>query len=128
MSQISNYLENNLINLTLRNVAYTPATTIYVALFLSDPTDAGTGTECSAASYARQTISFSASSNGTTANTNEILFSSATTDWGNITHAALYDASTGGNLLYYSPLTTSKSIAVGDIFRIAIGNLTVQLS
>lgn len=128
MSQISNYLEDKLINLTLRNVAYTPATTVYVGLFLSDPTDAGTGTEVSGGAYARTSAVFSASSNGSTANTNEILFPSATADWGSITHAGLYDASTGGNLLYYSPLTIPKSIVIGDIFRIAAGNLTVQLS
>ncbi len=38
------------------------------------------------------------------------------------------DASTGGNLLYHSPLDTSKTIDTGDIFKISTGNLSVTLA
>ncbi len=54
MAEMSNYLENALINATLRNTSYTSPTTVYVALYTSDPTDADSGTECSGTSYARQ--------------------------------------------------------------------------
>ena len=40
MAEMSNYLENALINATLRNTSYTTPTTVYVALYTSDPTDA----------------------------------------------------------------------------------------
>ncbi len=43
MAAMSNYLENALINEVLRATGYTAPTTVYVALFTSDPTDAGSG-------------------------------------------------------------------------------------
>ena len=64
MAEMSNYLENALINVTLRATGYTAPTTVYVALYTSDPTDADTGTECSGTSYARQAVTFGAPSNG----------------------------------------------------------------
>ena len=42
---MSNFLENALINATLRNTTYTSVATVYVSLWTSDPTDAGTGAE-----------------------------------------------------------------------------------
>lgn len=128
MSQISNYLEDVLVNLTLRNTAYTPPATIYMALYTSDPTDADVGTEVSAPSYSRTAVTFAASSNGVTTNTNLVLFPAATTDWGTVTHIGLRDALTGGNLLYYAPLQYQKIILNGDLFDVNIGNLSVQLS
>jgi hypothetical protein len=76
MAEMSNYLENALINATLRNTSYTPPTTVYVALFTSDPTDAGSGTEVSTAgtSYARQSATFGAPSNGASVTTADITF------------------------------------------------------
>ena len=41
MSAMSNYLENALVNATLRNTTYTSPATVYVGLYTSDPTDAG---------------------------------------------------------------------------------------
>lgn len=128
MSQISDYLENALINATLRATSFTSPTTIYVALYSSNPTDADTGTEIFGGSYARQSVTFSAPSNGATSNNAAVEFPQATADWGTVAYVGLRDASTGGNLLYHAPLTTSKTIATGDIFRIASGSLTVTLS
>ena len=54
MAALSNYLENALINATLRNTSYTSPSTVYVGLFTTDPTDAGSGTEVSGGSYARE--------------------------------------------------------------------------
>lgn len=47
MAEMSNYLENALINATLRNTSYTSPATVYLALYTSDPTDADSGTEVS---------------------------------------------------------------------------------
>lgn len=128
MSEMSNYLENALINATLRNVSFTSPATVYVALFTSDPGDGGTGTEVSGGSYTRQSVAFSAPSNGATANSATVEFAQATASWGTIGWVGLYDASTGGNLLYHSPLEAAKTIATGDVFRISAGSLTVTLS
>lgn len=128
MSEMSNYLENALINATLRNTAYTSPTTVYLALYTTDPTDADTGTECSGSGYARQAITFGAPSNGVTTNSAVIEYAQAGNSWGTITHIGIRDALTTGNLLYHSPLDASKTIATGDVFRVAIGSLSVTLA
>ena len=128
MAEISNYLENQLINGTLRATNYTAPSTVYVALYTSDPTDADTGTEVSGGSYARQSVTFAAPSNGSSASNADVTFPQATANWGTVAYIGLRDDVTGGNLLYHTALDTSKKIETGDIFKIATGNLTVTLS
>ena len=128
MAEMSNYLENALINVTLRATAYTAPTTVYLALYTTDPTDADTGTECTGTSYARQSVTFGAPSNGVSTNSAAIEFPQAGGAWGTITHIGIRDALTVGNLLYHTPLDASKTIATGDVFRVAIGSLSVTLA
>jgi hypothetical protein len=128
MSEMSNYLENALINGTLRATTFTAPSTVYVGLYTSDPTDANTGTEVSGGSYARQAATFGAPSNGASVTTADITFPTATGSWGTIGWIGILDASTSGNLLYHSPLDASKTISSGDIFKISAGNLSVTLS
>ncbi len=128
MSQMSDYLENALINSTLRGTTYTAPTTVYVALYTTSPTDADTGTEVSGGSYARQSVTFGAPSNGATANSGAVTFPTATASWGTIGWIGIRDAAAAGNLLYWAPLTASKTIGAGDIFTISANNLTVTLA
>jgi len=128
MAEMSNYLENALINATLRNTTYTSPSTVYVGLFTTDPTDAGTGTEVSGGSYARVAVTFGAPSNGVSTNSAAVEFAQATASWGTVTHIGILDALTTGNLLYHTPLDVSKAIDNGDIFKIAIGSLSVTLA
>lgn len=125
---MSNYLENALINATLRNTSYTSPATVYVSLHTADPTDAGTGTEVSGGSYVRKAATFAAPSNGVSATSADVTFDQATASWGTITHIGIWDNSSTGNMLYHTPLTTSKTIDSGDIFKIASGSLTVTLA
>lgn len=128
MAEMSNFLENALINATLRNTSYTSPTTVYLALYTDDPTDADTGTEISGGSYARQSITFGAPSNGTSTNSAAIEFPAATANWGVVTHVGIRDALTSGNLLYHTALDASKTINNGDIFKILTSNLSVTLA
>ena len=128
MAEMSNFLENALINATLRNTTYTSPATVYVSLWTSDPTDAGSGTEVSGGSYVRTAVTFSAPSNGVTTNNADVTFPTATSSWGVVGWIGINDAVTSGNLLYHSPLDTSKVIDSGDIFKIITGNLSVTLS
>lgn len=127
MAEFSNYLENKVLDHVLRNTSYTSPTTVYVGLFTTDPTDAGTGTEVSGGSYARQTLSVTTASGGIVTSSADVTFPQATAQWGTITHLGLLDAITSGNLLMHTALTTSKSIDNGDILKISSGNLTVTL-
>ena len=128
MAEMSNYLENALINATLRATTFTSPATVYVGLYTSDPTDANTGTECTGASYARKSATFGAPSNGVSTTTADVTFDQATGSWGTISHIGILDASTSGNLLYHTALDASKTIDTGDIFKIASGSLTVTLA
>jgi len=128
MAEMSNYLENALINAVLRNTTYTSPATVYLGLYTTDPTDADTGTEVSGNAYARQSITFGAPSNGVTTNTAAIEFPQATGSWGTVAYVGIRDASTGGNLLFHTALDASKTIATGDVFRVAVGSLSVTLA
>jgi hypothetical protein len=128
MAAMSNYLENALINATLRNTSYTTPSTVYVGLYTSDPTDANTGTEVTGGSYARKAATFGAPSNGVSTISSAIEFDQATANWGTVTHFGILDASTSGNLLYHGALTASKAIDTGDVFKFATSALTVTLA
>jgi hypothetical protein len=127
MAEMSNYLENALINGTLRATTYTAPTTVYVSLHSADPGDGG-GNEISGGSYARKAVTFGAPSNGVSTNSADVTFDQATASWGTITHIGIQDALTTGNLMYHTPLTTSKTIDTDDVFRIVAGQLSVTLA
>ena len=128
MAEMSTYLENALINGTLRATTYTAPTTVYVGLYTSDPTDANTGTEVSGGSYSRTAVTFGAPSNGVSLNNAAVEFQQASSSWGTVGWIGILDASTSGNLLYHTPLDISKTIDSGDIFKIAVGSLSVTLA
>jgi hypothetical protein len=125
---MSNYLENGLLNAVLRNTSYTSPTTVYVGLYTSNPGEGNTGTEVSGNSYARKSATFGAPSDGVCTNSASVEFDQATGSWGTISHVGLLDAITSGNLLFYTDITTSKTIETGDIFKIAAGSLSVTLA
>jgi hypothetical protein len=128
MAEISNYLEDALINGTLRGTTFTAPAAVYVSLHTADPADAGTGTEVSGGSYIRQAATFGAPSDGVSTTTADITFPQATGNWGTIGWIGIWDADTTGNMLYHTALDASKAIDTGDIFKIATGSLTVTLA
>lgn len=122
---LSNYLENKLIDHFLGTTTFTKPAAVYVALFSAAPNDAGGGTEISGGSYARQTATFSAASSGATSNSANIDF----TNMPAVTTVAIgiYDASTSGNLLLWGTLTANKTTDAGDTLRIAAGDLDISI-
>jgi len=128
MSQFSDYAENALFNLLLRATSLSAPTTVYIALYTSNPTDANTGTELATGNYVRQPVTFAAPSNGSGANSGNVTWDPASTAFGVISHIGIFDSLTGGNLLLYGALNSSKTIGAGDIFRISTGQLVVTLA
>lgn len=126
MSAASNFTETLALNYLLTNTSVTRPTAWYVALFTTDPTDAGTGTEVSGTNYQRQSVSFTVSGD-TAVNSSTITFDPAGSIWGTVTHIGVYDASTSGNLLFHGSVTTPKLIEPGDQFQITQGNLDITL-
>ena len=120
------YLDNNFLNVALRNVPYTSPATVYVSLYTVAPGVGGGGTEVAGGSYARQTATFSVPSNGQCSNTVDITFPVASATWGTIVSFALMDASSGGNMLYFGNLSTSRLVLASDQVKFPAGQLVVQ--
>lgn len=137
-------MENKLIDFVLRAQTFTPPATTYVALFTANEADSGGGTEVSGGSYARVAVTSgltqwagtqsagstvaSTGTGGTTSNNAAIIFPAPTGNWGVVTGMGVFDASTSGNLLFYSALTIAKTINSGDgAPSFAISTLTFQI-
>ena len=119
------YLENKLLDHVLRNIPYTPPSTLYVALLTGDPGEAGdTTNEVSDPAYTRQTVIFDEPVDGVIKNKYDIEFPQASEDWGEITHILILDEN--NNPLFYGPLTTPKTITSDDIFKIPLNELIIQ--
>jgi len=126
MAEFTDYFENAIID-QMRNVGG-PQVAVYVGLYTTATDDSGAGTEVSGGSYARQLAGLSAGSGGTSSNGADITFPTATADWGEVTHIALLDAESGGNMLMHSILDASKTVNDGDTFKINSGDLDVTIT
>ena len=132
---MSNYLEDKVQDHVLGGGDYTRPGTVYVALCTTAPTDASTGStivEPSGGSYARVAVTnnatnFPASSGGAKSNGTAITFPTATGSWGTVTHFAIVDASSNGNVLWWGSLGSSKTIDTGDTASFATGQLSTTL-
>ena len=132
MSSFSDYAENLTLKYLFTTDSVTRPTAWYVGLFTAAPSDAGGGTEVSGFAYVRMatgTMTVSGTSPTNCTNSAAIEFPAASGGtWGTITHVAIFDASTGGNMLGWSALTTSRTINDGDILRIPAGDLDITLT
>lgn len=132
MSAASDYLENEVLDHVLGKGArnFTSPSELYIGLWTADDgLEQGTLTsEVSGGSYARQTVAFDVASGGSTSNTATVTFPAATANWGTITHVAVMDALTAGEVLFHGAVTASKTIENGDTFQISAGNLTISLA
>ena len=122
---LSNYLENKILDHFLGTTAYTKPTTVYVALYTAAPSDAGGGTEATGGSYARQVSTFSAASGGATSNATNVDFASMPAS--TIVAIGVHDALTAGNLLVWGTLSSNKALDAGDTLRIATGDLDISI-
>lgn len=120
------YLSNKLLDHALKNTAYAPAATVYLALFTTATTDAGGGTEVVGGSYARQAVTFGTAATKHTDNTGVITFTNMPT--ATITHGAIMDASTAGNMLTHGALVATINSTAGQTVTFAIGDIDETLT
>ena len=123
---MTTYLKDALAAEVLKNTNYAPPATVYLALFTTATADDGTGTEVTGGSYARQAVAFGTVTDGAASNSAAESFTNMPA--ATITHAALYDASTAGNMLMHGALAASKVVASGDTLTFAIGDIDVAFS
>lgn len=120
---LSNYLEGKFADVSLRGAAFTSPGEVFLALFTSDPGEAGAGSETTYTGYTRVTCgvvpasAFTAiDANGMTQNGNTIVFPAVGgVSQVTISHWAIFDAATLGNMLFYGPLTASKTLDPTDV-------------
>ena len=105
MAGFSDYLEDKVLNHVFAGSAFTAPSTLHVALYTVAPSDTGGGTEVSGGAYARQTAGY-----------------------GTVVAVGILDASSGGNLLAYANLDSSKVVSTGDVFRFNTGDLDITLA
>lgn len=129
MPGLSNYAEDLVLDWLFTTGSATRPTSWYVGLFTVAPGEGGGGTEVSGNSYARQAATFTVSGTAPTqaANSSGIEFPTATGSWGTIVAAAIFDASTSGNMIAFADLTTPKTIDSGDVLRFNTSSLTITL-
>ena len=125
---LTNSFETSVLTWLLTAISPSPVrpTAWYLGLFTAAPGEAGGGTELSGSGYARQSITFTVSGNNASNNA-AIEFPTASGSWGTITHVAVFDASTSGNMIAYASLTASKTIDTGDVLRVPAGDLDITL-
>lgn len=134
----STYVGNAILDLFLRGIAVTPPTRVYVSLHTADPGNAGANEVTTVAwpSYVRKDVAgggaigtgFDAASAKATANNVELLWpandgASPVT----VTHFGIWDALTGGNLLFHDALTSAKTYQPSDEGVLHADALTVEV-
>ena len=125
MGALSNAHAQSILNTSLRSGTY------YLALFLTDPTPSGTGTEVSGGGYARKIIAFSSptltSGKNQVTNADAVDFGTMTADLGTVAYWGIYDAQSGGNMLWYGAFTRSKNVLNGDAITVSAGAIVCTL-
>lgn len=125
---MTTYLSHKLLDHSLGTAAYTPPVAIYVALFSSAPSDSGGGTELSGNGYARAAATFSESTLAKTENSADVTFGPATANWNEVTHYALFDSDSGGNMLWWGALNYPKTVLDGEEGKFLAGYLDIDMS
>ena len=123
-------VENAVLDLLCRGVGYTVTTPIKARLMTANGSDSSNGTELGTSggyTAGGQTITFgTAASGGTIANT-------AACTWTNMPAATivgleLWSSDGTPKRLWYGALSSSKTVASGDTFEFAIGDVTCTLA
>ena len=125
----TNYLADRLVKATVGTVSFTAPTAVYLALYTADPTKAGfSSNEVDQASYNRQKVTFSSPVDGVSTNVNQVDWSTATSNWGNVGWISVMDGASGGFMLYFSALDNAKEVLSGDQFKIDAEKLQLTLT
>ena len=125
----TNYLADRLVKATVGTVPWTTPSTVYLALYTTDPTKAGLSTgEVNQASYSRKEVTFTNPIDGVCSNASKLEWGTATSNWGNVSYVAVLDAPSSGFMLYFTALDNPKEILSGDQFIINVNQLQLTLT
>jgi len=123
---------NSIADFLFGKTSYVPPTTLYLGLSTTTIAAGGTGiTEPSGGAYARVAMTnnkttWGTASGGAVANAAEFSFPEATASWGTITYAFFSDAASGGNLVTFGALTSSRLVENTTTLTLGIGGCTIS--
>jgi hypothetical protein len=133
-----NGMPQQILNHVLGNSSYSsPGTNVYIACGNSLVTDTSytfvswTEISTSGTGYARKAAtSWYAPTSGSTSNLSDVLFATPPlgVTWGRITHVAVFNAISGGNMLVWGRLRAPIYIIAGDGLKFASGDIDVSIS
>lgn len=127
MPAFTNTAENKILDHISLVTSWTPTSPLKVALYTVAPTETGGGTEVTGGSYSRTNVVFSAASNGTISNSNDVVFPVATASWGSVVAAAIYDSASSPVMIWYGPTSSGKIVETGDEYRLPVGSIVLTL-
>lgn len=128
MGSITDFLEKELLD-HICNATYNVPTTVFLGLFTADPTDTGVaGNEVVDGAYSRVTITFVTAVTRNVTQKAKVTFPQATADWGEVTHYAIHDAVSAGNVLAHGALNTSKTVVNGNTPSVATSEVIISYS
>lgn len=119
---ISNYAELKILDHLTGTASWTAPSGVYLQLHTGDPGE--TGANNGASESTRKVATWGSASSGS-------ITISAEVEWTNVaatetyTHWSLWDASSGGNCLFYGALSSSSVMTAGDSFKFT--SLTLSL-
>ena len=125
MSAMSDYLELKFLDHFTGTASTSAPSAVYLGLATASLQDDASGTELTGNNYSRKAITFASASSGSIASNSAVEFDPATGSWGAVSHWGIFDASSSGNLLFHGSFTSAKTIASGDILKVASGALTI---
>lgn len=135
MSNMTDYLEGQLANHLFRTASMVKPAVIALALFTTAPSDAGGGTEVAGSNYTRVALnpldanwSAPTAGNGITSNSVAATFPVPSATWGTVTHFAIFDALSAGNMLFWGVLAVAKTINNGDTVPFPANGITVTFA
>ena len=118
MAELTDYLENGLLDHFLNTSAYTP-TACYLALHTTVCSDSTPGTEVAGNGYARQLCVFNAASGGSAGNAAQEEFAASGGNFGTVVATSLYNALTVGNQLVFDNDFADTAVNDGQTLRFA---------
>ena len=122
---MSDYLELKFLDHFTGTASTSAPSAVYLGLSTASLADDNSGTELTGNNYSRKAITFASASSGSIASNAAVEFDAATGSWGSISHFGIYDAASSGNLLFHGAFSAAKTIATGDVLKVASGSLTI---
>ena len=124
---MTQYLENKVLDGTLKATTYTAPANVYMSLYSTVNTSTTPGTELTGNGYSRQSVVFNTATAGISTGNANVTFSATGNTWPAVVSAAIMDANTSGNMLYYATITP-KVVAAGDTLVFDGANIVITIS